>query len=94
MRDFNEVVLKMLEVAKDVESYQFKTHLNNILVENEILAPEAIWDVKGKQVSDLLYNYIMAGPDPYADWFIKVLQIFTEKSEEDLKKYIRLRRKE
>jgi len=93
MREFKDVLQQMLKVAKNTEKVKFKDELKKIFDDSNTTAPELVWEIRGRQVSDLLYNYIVSGDEPEADWFVKTLQIFTQKPEKDLKDFIKLNHK-
>ena len=68
-----------------MKRYDFKI----VNLESRTSAPEVIWDIYGRRISDLLYNYARVNSGAFEPWFSKVMSIFTEKNEELCLEYIK-----
>ena len=86
MRNFNIVVNTMIANTQDANLLnEFKI----VNLESRTSAPEVIWDIYGRRISDLLYNYARVNSGAFDPWFSKVMSIFTEKNEELCLEYIK-----
>lgn len=86
MRNFNIVVNTMIANTQDSKLLnEFKI----VNLESRTSAPEVIWDIYGRRISDLLYNYARVNSGAFDPWFSKVMSIFTEKNEELCLEYIK-----
>lgn len=86
MRNFNIVVNTMIANTQDANLLNdFKI----VSLESHTSAPEVIWDIYGRRISDLLYNYARVNSGAFDPWFSKVMSIFTEKNEELCLEYIK-----
>ena len=86
MRNFNIVVNTMISNTQDANLLnEFKI----INLQSRTCAPEVIWDIYGRRISDLLYNYARVNSGAFDPWFSKVMSIFTEKNEELCLEYIK-----
>ena len=92
MRNFIEVLEAMIKQCEG--NFELKQKLEHVYVDSTFTAPEALWDIRGRQVSDILYNYAVAGDKPYSNDFLGALCIFTEKPETELRQFIQTVRKE
>ena len=92
MRNFIEVLEAMIKQCEG--NLELKKKLEHVYVDSTFTAPEALWDIRGRQVSDILYNYAVAGDKPYSNDFLGALCIFTEKPETELRQFIQTVRKE
>ena len=92
MRNFIEVLEAMIKQCEG--NFELKKTLEHVYVDSTFTAPEALWDIRGRQVSDILYNYAVAGDKPYSNDFLGALCIFTEKPETELRQFIQTVRKE
>ena len=86
MRNFNIVVNKMIANTQDANLLNDFKIVN---LESRTSAPEVIWDIYGRRISDLLYNYARVNSGAFEPWFSKVMSIFTEKNEELCLEYIK-----
>ena len=86
MRNFNIVVNTMIANTQDAKLLNDFKIVN---LESRTSAPEVIWDIYGRRISDLLYNYARVNSDAFEPWFSKVMSIFTEKNEELCLEYIK-----
>ena len=86
MRNFNIVVNTMIANTQDANLLNDFKIVN---LETRISAPEVIWDIYGRRISDLLYNYARVNSGAFEPWFSKVMSIFTEKNEELCLEYIK-----
>lgn len=86
MRNFNIVVNTMIANTQDVNLLNDFKIVN---LESRTSAPEVIWDIYGRRISDLLYNYARVNSGAFDPWFSKVMSIFTEKNEELCLEYIK-----
>lgn len=86
MRNFNIVVNTMIANTQDANLLNDFKIVN---LESRISAPEVIWDIYGRRISDLLYNYARVNSGAFELWFSKVMSIFTEKNEELCLEYIK-----
>ncbi len=86
MRNFNIVVNTMIANTQDANLLNDFKIVN---LESRISAPEVIWDIYGRRISDLLYNYARVNSGAFEPWFSKVMSIFTEKNEELCLEYIK-----
>lgn len=86
MRNFNIVVNTMIENTQDANLLNDFKIVN---LESRTSAPEVIWDIYGRRISDLLYNYARVNSGAFEPWFSKVMSIFTEKNEELCLEYIK-----
>lgn len=78
MRNFNTVVNTMIANTQDGKLLNDFKIVN---IESRTSAPEVIWDIYGRRISDLLYNYARVNSGAFDPWFSKVMSIFTEKDE-------------
>lgn len=92
MRNFIEVLEAMIKQCEG--NFELKKKLEQVYVDSTFTAPEALWDIRGRQVSDILYNYAVAGDKPYSNDFLDALCIFTEKPETELRQFIQTVRKD
>lgn len=86
MRNFNIVVNTMIANTQDAKLLNDFKIVN---IESRTSAPEVIWDIYGRRISDLLYNYARVNSGAFEPWFSKVMSIFTEKNEEFCLEYIK-----
>lgn len=86
MRNFNIVVNTMIANTQDANLLNDFKIVN---LESRTSAPEVIWDIYGRRISDLLYNYARVNSGAFELWFSKVMSIFTEKNEELCLEYIK-----
>lgn len=86
MRNFNIVVNTMIANTQDANLLNDFKIVN---LESRTSAPEVIWDIYGRRISDLLYNYVRVNSGAFEPWFSKVMSIFTEKNEELCLEYIK-----
>lgn len=86
MRNFNIVVNTMIANTQDSNLLNDFKIVN---LESRTSAPEVIWDIYGRRISDLLYNYARVNSGAFEPWFSKVMSIFTEKNEELCLEYIK-----
>lgn len=86
MRNFNTVVNTMIANTQDAKLLNDFKIVN---IESRTSAPEVIWDIYGRRISDLLYNYARVNSGAFEPWFSKVMSIFTEKNEELCLEYIK-----
>lgn len=86
MRNFNTVVNTMIANTQDANLLNDFKIVN---LESRTSAPEVIWDIYGRRISDLLYNYARVNSGAFDPWFSKVMSIFTEKNEELCLEYIK-----
>lgn len=86
MRNFNIVVNTMIANTQDAN---LMNDFKIINLESRTSAPEVIWDIYGRRISDLLYNYARVNSGAFDPWFSKVMSIFTEKNEELCLEYIK-----
>lgn len=86
MRNFNIVVNTMIANTQDANLLNDFKIVN---LESRTSAPEVIWDIYGRRISDLLYNYSRVNSGAFEPWFSKVMSIFTEKNEELCLEYIK-----
>lgn len=86
MRNFNIVVNTMIANTQDANLLNDFKIIN---LESRTSAPEVIWDIYGRRISDLLYNYARVNSGAFDPWFSKVMSIFTEKNEELCLEYIK-----
>ena len=86
MRNFNIVVNRMIANTQDAKLLNDFKIVN---IESRTSAPEVIWDIYGRRISDLLYNYARVNSGAFDPWFSKVMSIFTEKNEELCLEYIK-----
>lgn len=86
MRNFNIVVNTMIANTQDANLLNDFKIVN---LESRTSAPEVIWDIYGRRISDLLYNYARVNSGAFKPWFSKVMSIFTEKNEELCLEYIK-----
>ena len=86
MRNFNIVVNTMIANTQDAKLLNDFKIVN---LESRTSAPEVIWDIYGRKISDLLYNYARVNSGAFDPWFSKVMSIFTEKNEELCLEYIK-----
>ena len=86
MRNFNIVVNTMIANTQDANLLNDFKIVN---LESRTSAPEVIWDIYGRRISDLLYNYARVNSGAFEPWFSKVMSIFTEKNEELCLEYIK-----
>lgn len=86
MRNFNIVVNTMIANTQDANLLNDFKIVN---LESRTGAPEVIWDIYGRRISDLLYNYARVNSGAFDPWFSKVMSIFTEKNEEVCLEYIK-----
>lgn len=86
MRNFNIVVNTMIANTQDAKLLNDFKIVN---IESRTSAPEVIWDIYGRRISDLLYNYARVNSGAFEPWFSKVMSIFTEKNEELCLEYIK-----
>lgn len=86
MRNFNIVVNTMIANTQDAKLLNDFKIVN---LESRTSAPEVIWDIYGRRISDLLYNYARVNSGAFEPWFSKVMSIFTEKNEELCLEYIK-----
>ena len=86
MRNFNIVVNTMIANTQDAKLLNDFKIVN---LESRTSAPEVIWDIYGRRISDLLYNYAKVNSGAFDPWFSKVMSIFTEKNEELCLEYIK-----
>lgn len=86
MRNFNIVVNTMIANTQDAKLLNDFKIVN---IESRTSAPEVIWDIYGRRISDLLYNYARVNSGAFDPWFSKVMSIFTEKNEELCLEYIK-----
>lgn len=90
MRNFNTVVNTMIENTQDAKLLNdFKIVNIESRTSAPEVAPEVIWDIHGRRISDLLYNYARVNSGAFDPWFSKVMSIFTEKNEELCLEYIK-----
>lgn len=86
MRNFNIVVNTMIANTQDANLLNDFKIVN---LESRTSAPDVIWDIYGRRISDLLYNYARVNSGAFESWFSKVMSIFTEKNEELCLEYIK-----
>ena len=86
MRNFNIVVNTMIANTQDANLLNDFKIVN---LESRTSAPEVIWDIYGRRISDLLYNYARVNSGAFEPWFSKVMSIFTERNEELCLEYIK-----
>lgn len=86
MRNFNIVVNTMIANTQDANLLNDFKIVN---LESRTSAPEVIWDIYGRRISDLLYNYARVNSGAFEPWFSKVMSIFTEKNKELCLEYIK-----
>lgn len=86
MRNFNIVVNTMIANTQDANLLNDFKIVN---LESRTSAPKVIWDIYGRRISDLLYNYARVNSGAFEPWFSKVMSIFTEKNEELCLEYIK-----
>lgn len=86
MRNFNIVLNTMIANTQDANLLNDFKIVN---LESRTSAPEVIWDIYGRRISDLLYNYARVNSGAFDPWFSKVMSIFTEKNEELCLEYIK-----
>lgn len=86
MRNFNIVVNTMIANTQDANLLNDFKIIN---LESRTSAPEVIWDIYGRRISDCLYNYARVNSGAFDPWFSKVMSIFTEKNEELCLEYIK-----
>lgn len=86
MRNFNIVVNTMIANTQDANLLNDFKIVN---LESRTSAPEVIWEIYGRRISDLLYNYARVNSGAFEPWFSKVMSIFTEKNEELCLEYIK-----
>lgn len=84
MRNFYTVISKLIELAKDSD---FKKSLESIQDSAAYTAPEVLWEWRGREVSDLIYNGCF---EEYAneEWFISLFMEFTAHSRDEVLTYI------
>lgn len=85
MRNFTDVLQKLITLSKDDE---LTGQFNKIYEDTTMTAPEARWEIRGRQVSDALFNYSCTGKGSTEDWFAGLLAEFTQKSIDECKKNI------
>ena len=81
----------MISLCED--NFDLKHKLESVYEDATFTAPEALWDIRGRQVSDILYNYAVSGDKPYSPEFLSILGAFTEHSETELREFIQKIRK-
>ncbi len=84
MRNFYTVISKLIELAKDSD---FKKCLESIQDSAAYTAPEVLWEWRGQEVSNLIYNGCF---EEYAneEWFISLFVEFTTHSRDEVLTYI------
>lgn len=84
MRNFFDVINKLISLAEDKD---FKQQLLEIYDSATFTAPEVLWEWRGREVSDLIYNSCFK---EYAneEWFINVFMEFTTHSRDEVLTYI------
>lgn len=86
MRNFMDVLRKLKSMSEDSElTKQFEA------VESDatFTAPEALWEIRGRQVSDILYNYAVANEHATDDWYLSLLGEFTQKTNEECLNFVK-----
>ena len=86
MRNFIIVVNTMIANTQDAKLLNDFKIVN---LESRTSAPEVIWDIYGRRISDLLYNYARFNSGALDPWFSKVMSIFTDRNEELCLEYIK-----
>lgn len=76
MRAFPTVLKKLIDLAEDKE---LKESLNKVMVDASFTAPEALWDIRGEQVTVLLNDYLSKGTGRKDEWFAKVIRSLMDK---------------
>lgn len=84
MRAFPTVLKKLIDLAKDKE---LKESLNKVMVDASFTAPEALWDIRGEQVTVVLNDYLANGTGRKDEWFAKVLVEYSTQPLEDIRKF-------
>ena len=92
MREFTNVLTYMISLCED--NFDLKHKLEKVYEDSSFTAPEALWDIRGREVSDILYYYACAGSKPYSQEFLAILGAFTERPETELREFIQKLRKE
>lgn len=84
MRNFFDVINKLISLAEDKD---FKKGLESIQDSAAYTAPEALWEWRGREVSDLIYNGCFK---EYAneEWFISLFMEFTEHTRDEVLTFI------
>lgn len=84
MRNFFDVINKLISLAEDKD---FKKGLESIQDSATYTAPEALWEWRGREVSDLIYNGCFK---EYAneEWFISLFMEFTEHTRAEVLTFI------
>ena len=85
MRNFIDVLQKLITMSKDNE---LTKQFNKIYEDTTMTAPEAWWEIRGRQVSDALYNYSVSNSNAIEDWYASLVAEFTQKSTNECKKFI------
>lgn len=85
MRDFFEVIseLKNLAGTKD-----FKARLEEIELKAHTTPADYVWDWRGREVSDLIFNACHQPEIMQSEWIVKVFMYFTEKDQTFAREYI------
>lgn len=84
MRAFITVLKNLIDLAEDKD---LKESLNNVMADASFTAPEALWDIRGEQVTALLNDYLSNGTGRKTEWFAKVLAEYSTQPIEDIRKF-------
>ena len=74
MRAFPTVLKKLIDLTEDDE---LKESLDDVMTDSSYTAPEALWEIRGEQVTALLNDYVEHGKGRKEEWFAKVLAHFS-----------------
>lgn len=85
MRAFTTVLKNLIDLAEDKE---LKESLNKVMVDASFTAPEALWDIRGQQVTAVLNDYLEQGNGRKSEWFAKVLAEYSTQPIEDIRKFL------
>lgn len=84
MRAFPTVLKNLIDLAEDKD---LKESLNKVMVDASYTAPEALWDIRGEQVTVVLNNYLANGTGRKDEWFAKVLAEYSTQPIEGIRKF-------
>lgn len=86
MRNFIDVLKKITKMSDDVELTQ---QFDKIYEDTTFTAPENWWEIRGRQVSDALYNYSVSNKRALEDWFVSLVAEFTQKTNAECIEFIK-----
>lgn len=85
MRAFLTVLKNLMDLAEDKE---LKESLNKVMVDASFTAPEALWDIRGEQVTIMLNDYLNNGSGRKTEWFAKMLVEYSTQPIEEIRKFL------